>query len=152
MDTNLNTVYLTLLNRDIDKITAEIDAFTDEKNLWVTTGAIKNPAGNLCLHLTGALNHFIGAVLGNTHYVRHYEEEFSSKDIPRVQLVAGLMSAKTVVRNTFLNLSDADFHKVYPEKLQGEEVPVYWFLSHLITHVNYHLGQLNYIRRIIDPS
>jgi len=152
MGTKLNILYLTLLERDIEKIKAEIMAFTDEKNLWITAGTIKNSAGNLCLHLTGALNHFVGAVLGNTHYVRNYEEEFLLKNISRIQLIVDLLSAKTVIRDVLSNLRDVDLYKIYPEKLQGEEMPVYWLLAHVVAHVNYHLGQMNYVRRIIDHS
>lgn len=152
MDTNLNTVFLALFDRDIDKVKVEVETFMDERNLWVTTETIRNPVGNLCLHLTGALNHFIGSVLGNIDYVRNYEEEFISKNIPREQLISGLNSAKMVVRNTLLHMSDADFHKIFPKKMQEKEVSVYWFLTHLLTHVNYHLGQINYLRRMINSS
>ena len=152
MNRNLNTVFLELLVRDIDKVKVEIEAINDEKKLWMTTGMIKNPVGNLCLHLTGVLNHFIGAVLGNTGYVRNYEEEFTMKDISREQLIANLDLAKIVVKNTLLNLSENDLNKMYPKKVQEKEVPVYWFLSHLLTHVNYHLGQMNYLRRVFYPS
>lgn len=151
MNRNLNTVFLDLLDRDIEKIKTEIEAFTDGEKIWISTGTVRNSVGNLCLHLTGALNYFIGAVLGNTGYVRNYEEEFTKKDIPREQLLKDLEAAKILVRNTLLDLSENDLNKMYPKRVHEKEVPVYWFLSHLLTHVNYHLGQMNYLRRVINP-
>ena len=151
MNRNLNTLFLDLLDRDIEKIKTEIEAFTDEEKIWISTGTIRNSVGNLCLHLTGALNHFIGAVLGNTGYIRNYEEEFTKKNIPTEQLLKDLEAAKIVVRNTLLDLSENDLNKMYPKRVHEKEVPVYWFLSHLLTHVNYHLGQMNYLRRFINP-
>ena len=73
--------------RDLDKLEQEINAYSDESRLWVIKSEIKNSAGNLCLHLTGNLQHFIGAVLGKTGYVRNRDAEFSDKNIPRSRLV-----------------------------------------------------------------
>jgi uncharacterized damage-inducible protein DinB len=115
-------------------------------------GAIKNSGGNLCLHITGALNHFIGALLGGSGYVRHYDDEFILKGISKQQLVDNLEKTKVVVADTLNQLTVEDLNKVYPKKWQEEEVPAYWFLSHLLTHINYHLGQINYHRRMINPS
>lgn len=152
MEKNLNRLFLGFFERDIDKVILEIQGFPDEKHLWLTSGTVRNSAGNLCLHITGALNYFIGNILGNTNYVRHYEEEFTTKDIPKDQLISAISSAKAMVKTTFLNMSNEDFSKIYPNKLKGKEIPAYWFLVHLLTHVNYHLGQMNYIRRIITTT
>ena len=79
-----------LFTRDLNKLKAEIELYRNENNIWRTDKGIANSAGNLCLHLTGNLNAYIGAELGNTGYIRHRELEFSLKDIPR-QFLAGLI-------------------------------------------------------------
>ena len=71
-----------LFLRDLDKLKTEITSFKDEKKIWEISGDIKNSAGNLCLHLCGNLQHFIGAVLGNSGYVRNRDAEFSRKNVP----------------------------------------------------------------------
>ena len=76
-----------LYKRDLNKLKAEIGLYQKEENLWVTDKAIANSAGNLCLHLVGNLNTFIGAVLGNSGYVRNREAEFSLKNIPQQELI-----------------------------------------------------------------
>ncbi len=152
MNTNLKDVFVVLLDRDIERLKEEINGYADEENLWQTAGAIKNPGGNLCLHLIGSLNHFIGAVLGNTDYVRNYDQEFVLKNISKTQLLSELDQTRHIVKNTLLILNDEDLNNIYPVKWQQQEVTVYWFMSHLLTHVNYHLGQINYHRRLIHSS
>ncbi len=71
-----------IFERDLLKLKEEISLYKDENNLWVTEKQISNAAGNLTLHLIGNLNHFIGATLGHTGYVREREKEFSTKNIP----------------------------------------------------------------------
>lgn len=152
MNTNLKDVFIFLLDRDIERLKEEINGYADEEKLWQTAGAIKNSGGNLCLHLIGSLNHFIGAVLGNTGYVRNYDQEFVLKNISKNQLLSELDQTRHIVKNTLLTLNDEDLNNTYPVKWQQQDVPVYWFISHLLTHVNYHLGQINYHRRLIHSS
>ena len=64
--------------------------YKNEEDVWKIKEGISNSAGNLTLHLLGNLNHFIGATLGNTGYVRERDKEFSLKNIPRIQLVEDL--------------------------------------------------------------
>jgi len=76
-----------LFGRDLRRLFREIEAFDNEAALWQTGGDVKNSAGNLCLHLCGNLQTYIGAVLGGTGYVRDRDAEFSLKDIPREKLL-----------------------------------------------------------------
>lgn len=137
-----------LLVRDIGKIQDELKSYGDERLIWKTTDGISNSAGNLALHVAGNLQHFIGAVLGDSGYVRQREFEFSAKDIPVTYLVSELDNAKKVVFTVFGKLSLDDFSKSYPINVFGEEMTTEWFLLHLLSHTNYHLGQINYHRRM----
>ncbi len=69
----LNELLSEFFERDIIKLKEEIVLYKDETNLWKVENKISNSAGNLCLHLIGNLNHFIGATVGNTGYVRQRE-------------------------------------------------------------------------------
>ncbi len=80
--TMLGTLLATFYERDLRKLIEEVNAFKNEENLWKITGSIKNSAGNLTLHLTGGLNHFVGATLAHTGYIRNRDQEFTKKGYP----------------------------------------------------------------------
>ncbi|MEH3112041.1 DUF1572 family protein [Pedobacter terrae] len=139
-----------LFNRDLSKLKSEIEAYQNEENLWRIGHGIANPAGNLCLHLVGNLNTYIGAVLGGTNYVRNRELEFSLKDIPRQELINMIEATITVVSETLGNMSQEQMDNEYPILVFEEKTATEFFLVHLTTHLAYHLGQINYHRRLLD--
>lgn len=139
--------FLETIQRDIEKFKSEIQLFPDEK-LWMAQGDIKNSAGTLALHLTGNLKHFIGAMLGNTGYVRQRDKEFSDTNIPKEQLLQGLSEAAAVVTQTLASLSDEKLSAIFPIEFAGRQVTTFQMLLHITTHLNYHLGQVNYLRRM----
>ena len=140
---------LQIFERDLNKLKDEISFYKDEKSLWIVKNEISNSAGNLCLHLVGNLNHFIGTALGKTGYVRNRENEFAAKNISREELVIEIEKTILVVTKTLNNLSSEDFEKDFPVQKHGEIVKTDFMLLHLLTHFNYHLGQINYHRRLI---
>ncbi|AZA80273.1 DinB family protein [Chryseobacterium sp. G0186] len=139
-----------LYNRDLNKLKAEIEAYQQEENLWKIDQSILNSAGNLCLHLVGNLNHFIGAHLGNTGYERHRELEFSLKNIPRTELIAKIEATISMVDSVLAQLPEEDLKKEYPLVVFEDTMTTDYFLIHLIAHLDYHLGQINYHRRLLD--
>lgn len=139
--------FLETIQRDVEKFQSEIRLFPDEK-LWKVQGDIKNSAGTLALHLTGNLKHFIGAMLGNTGYVRQRDNEFSDTNIPKEQLLQGLSEAAAVVTQTLASLSDEKLSAIFPIEFAGRQVTTFQMLLHITTHLNYHLGQVNYLRRM----
>ena len=140
---------LNLFERDLNKLKEEINLFTDEDDLWLTPGSIKNSPGNLCLHLCGNLKHFIGSTLGNTGYIRERKKEFLLKNIPKEELEKNIDETLVVVKKTISTLDDEIFNCKYPIDVFGREMKTGEFLIHLTTHLNYHLGQINYLRRIL---
>ena len=140
---------LTLFERDLRKLREEINLYADENKLWVVQEGISNSAGNLCLHLLGNLNHFIGAILGHSGYVRQRDDEFSLKDIPLGILTAQIDATIAVVQEALSGLLDTDLEGNYPEQKHGETVKMDFMLLHLLGHLSYHLGQINYHRRLI---
>ena len=139
-----------LFERDLQKLKTEMELYKNEDNLWVLKKGISNTAGNLCLHLVGNLNHFIGATLGKSGYVRYRDDEFSLKNIPRQDLVINIDNCILVVKNTFSKLSDADMEKDFPLEKHGTIGSNMHMLLHLYAHLSYHLGQINYHRRLLD--
>ena len=141
-----------LFDRDIEKVKQELSKYQHEENIWKIQKNIKNSGGNLALHLIGNLKHFIGAILGDSGYVRNRDAEFADKNIPVHDLLRQLDEVKTVIHNTFAKLSLEELDKKYPVNVFGYEMTTHFFLLHLIAHLNYHLGQINYHRRLVDKS
>ena len=149
MSIMLTDVLIQLYERDLAKLREEIELYSDEADLWKVGGDIVNPAGNLCLHLTGNLKHFFGAVLGGTGYVRDRDAEFSTKNVAKSELLQGIDEAKSVVLATLQKLTDEDYEKTYPIEVFGKPMTTGFFLTHLATHLNWHLGHINYHRRLL---
>jgi len=139
-----------LYNRDLNKLKFEIESYKNEESIWKIDKNISNSAGNLCLHLVGNLNTYIGAELGETGYVRHRELEFSLKNIPKTELVEKVESTIKMIASTLAKLSEEDLEKDYPQEALGYKMTTGYFLIHLLSHLNYHLGQINYHRRLLD--
>lgn len=138
-----------LFNRDLNKLKEEIESYQTESQLWKIDRNISNSAGNLCLHLIGNLNTYIGAELGKTGYIRDRPLEFSSKDIPKNQLISKIDETILVVNNALDSLTDANLETIYPQIVFEKEMTTGFFLVHLSTHLAYHLGQINYHRRLV---
>ena len=145
----LNEILQKLYERDLSKLKEEINLYSDESDLWKTDGTITNSAGNLTLHLAGNLRHFFGAVLGETGYVRDRDKEFSDGGVSRADLLAEIDRTAADVRATLEKLTEEDLANVYPIEVFGHPMTTGYFLVHLTTHFNYHLGQLNYHRRLL---
>lgn len=135
--------------RDLDKMITEISLFKNENDIWKMKEGILNSAGNLALHIIGNLNHFIGTTLGNTGYVRNRDEEFSLKDIPREKLIADITDLKEIIKNTLSKLSAADLQNDFQIRVRDEVFSTQNMLIFLLAHLNYHLGQINYLRRMM---
>lgn len=138
-----------ILLRDLKKCMVEIESYPNESSLWLIDGQILNSAGNLALHLAGNLQHFIGAVLGQTGYMRNRDAEFADKNIPREKILAELNKTATVIDKTLSNLPDEDLLKDFPDDKFMANKSIHFALLHLMGHLNYHLGQLNYHRRLL---
>ena len=139
-----------LFERDLQKLKTEIELYKIEENMWLVKDGISNSAGNLCLHLIGNLSHYIGAILGNTGYVRHREDEFSLKNIPRQDLIMNIENCRLIIKTTLVKLTPADFEKEFEQQVFEKVITTEMMLMHITTHLTYHLGQINYHRRLLD--
>ena len=135
--------------RDINRLKSEMELYQNEADIWRIEKHISNSAGNLCLHLIGNLNAFIGAALGKTNYVRNRALEFSEKGVPRTELLNKIDETILVVNQTLQQLSEDDLKKDFPVLVFEEKTTTEFFLVHLATHLTYHLGQINYHRRLL---
>ena len=134
--------------RELDNLHKEISAYTDESKLWAIAGEMKNPPGNLCIHLLGNVNHFIGAIIGKNGYIRKREEEFTAKNISKEKLLDDITAAKAMVEKVFSSIDTAEMQRDFPAEIFGKRSTEY-MLSFFLSHFTYHLGQINYHRRLV---
>jgi hypothetical protein len=146
----MNSEYLlTLFKRDLTKLKTEIELYQDESQLWLTSEGISNCAGNLCIHIIGNLNHFIGFALGHTGYTRKRDLEFGLKDVPRDEILKQIDDTIIMLERTLKGMTSQDLEQEYTHNPFKHKVTTAYFLMHLSTHLVYHLGQINYHRRLL---
>ncbi len=138
-----------VLVRDLGAVQRELQAYEHEADLWKLTETIPNSAGTLALHLAGNLRHYIGAVLGNTGYVRDRDAEFSRRNVPRTELKRELDAAIDDVGAVMSRLTDTQMSATFPQAVAGKHCATEDMLIHLATHLTYHLGQIDYHRRLV---
>ncbi|MCW5911057.1 MAG: DUF1572 family protein [Cyclobacteriaceae bacterium] len=139
-----------IITRNLQKLKSELELYQQESNIWKTDKNIANAAGNLCLHLVGNLNTYIGAVLGNTGYVRDRDAEFSLKNISRKELVQKIEDTIAMVNTILPGIDEKILKSEFPLLVLKEKTSTEYFLVHIAVHLGYHLGQVNYHRRLLD--
>jgi len=138
-----------LYEQGLTKLKSEVEGYPSEVELWKTDGNIPNSAGNLVLHIVGNLNHFLGATIGGTGYIRDRESEFSSGEVSKQQLLNEIDNALIVVKDALGKLDASDLSNTYPIQFQNEDDSTEYVLNYLLGHLNYHLGQIDYHRRLL---
>jgi DinB superfamily len=141
-----------VLVREVEGFEREVRLFPDDESLWRTAPGVTNAAGTLALHLAGNLQHYIGAVLGGSGYVRDRAAEFNRRNVPRDAVLAELAAARRIVRETLPALPPARLDEPYPGDLGALRMPTGRFLLHLCAHAALHLGQAGYLRRMLTGS
>jgi hypothetical protein len=145
----MENYFAELYERDLLKLRDEIKNFKDEGNIWRATDGVTNSAGTLTLHLIGNLSFTIGAKIGNTGYVRDREREFSATGIAQAEMIADIENLIGIVKTSLNGITQQQLDAIYPLEMVGQKSTV-WYLSFFYGHFTYHLGQINYLRRILE--
>lgn len=138
-----------LFDRDLGKLSQQIESFPNDEALWQTLPGVTNAAGNLALHIEGNLREYVGRQLGNLPYQRKRDLEFSSKGLSRAELSTRLAELRRSIPTVIEELSAEQMEMEYPEVVLGTPISTQQFLIHLHGHLNWHLGQVDYLRRIM---
>jgi len=138
-----------ILARDLKALRREVEAYADERDLWRTAPGVANPGGNLALHCAGNLQHFIGGVLGGSGYVRNRDAEFGQRQVPRTELLADIDAAIAAVRRGLERVTPQQWEAQYPLAVGGVTLTTGDLMMHLAVHLGYHLGQVDYHRRLV---
>jgi hypothetical protein len=141
----IHSELISLFTRDLRRVAQEIEAFPTDESLWQTAPGVTNSAGNLALHLEGNLREYIGRQLGGIAYTRQRPLEFSTTGLTRADVAARI----DVVRESVIpTLATVDLDTIFPENVLGQPLTTRQFVFHLLGHLNYHLGQIDYLRRM----
>ena len=146
---SLPSLLQSFLVRELRSLRRELEHYPDEASLWITPESLPNSAGTLALHLAGNLQHYIGAQLGRSGYVRDRERQFSARDVPRSQILAEIDAAEEAIRNTLPRLTPEELAADYPEAVGGVRLRTDAYLLQVTVHLAYHLGQIDYHRRTV---
>ena len=136
-----------LYTRDLTRLIQELQAFPDTASVWRIAPGVNNAAGTLALHLEGGLRHFIGWRLGKIEYKRDRPLEFSARGVERDELIARLEAVKASIPKVIAALSEAELDAIDTENGTDKPMSTRQWLIHLYGHLNYHLGQVDYLRR-----
>jgi len=139
----------TFFLRDLERLKSELLQYKSEINLWKISGEIKNSGGNLTTHLIGNLNHWFGALLAKNGYQRDHYAELNTSNVPLETLLEDIEKIKILVERELPKVTQDQLQGLYPGPIPYN-MNMQEFLLHLLAHFSYHLGQINYHRRILD--
>ncbi len=136
--------------KDLDSLAKEIELCDEETLLWHAPPGVTNSIGNLSQHLIGNLNHFIGTTIGKTGYVRNREAEFSERYFTKAELISELAKTSEMIREVLSSVTEEQLNEIYPYETFGYPMTTNHMIAKLASHLGYHLGQINYLRRILQ--
>jgi uncharacterized damage-inducible protein DinB len=149
MGSSIGADLAVLFTRDLARLSRQLDAF-DDVHLWQVRPGVTNSAGNLMLHLNGNLREFIGRQMGGVAYVRDRPREFSATNVPRAQIAADLAELSTLIPRVIDAVTAERWDEIFPEPVLGAPLTNRHFVTHLYGHLTYHLGQIDYLRRMLS--
>ncbi|MEO1653970.1 MAG: DinB family protein [Bacteroidota bacterium] len=141
--------YRVILHRELKKLKEELEAYPQEEALWLTQEGIQNSAGTLAVHLLGSLRTYIGKALGKVDYQRNKEAEFKAAPRPRQEILAEIDAVLALTKDVLDQLDSETIAGTFPQEVEGQNYPTELILHHVLAHVTYHLGQINYHRRLL---
>ena len=138
-----------IMIRELQGLKSELLAYQNEGDIWRSVPGLPNTAGTIGLHVAGCLQHFVGAQLGDSGFVRDREAEFSRRDVSVAEIVGELDQTIAALDETFARLEEAAMERPFPQEIAGVRPTVGEYLVHLLSHLAYHLGQVDYHRRCV---
>ncbi|TYP95329.1 Protein of unknown function (DUF1572) [Fodinibius salinus] len=139
--------FRSLYKRDLDRLIDNLQSTSDEQ-LWKSPEGISNSCGVLAQHIVDNLEHYINHGIGQTDYVRQRDREFTDTHRSKEKLISDIEQLKETLSAVFNAIEDNQLTQDFPVDIPFE-ASNHKFLLHLYGHLNYHLGQLNYLHRML---
>lgn len=141
-----------VLVRELRALRREVEAYPDEAAIWVVPEGISNSCGTLVLHLVGNLRTYVGKQVGGDAYERDRPREFAARNLSRAELLREIDATIAAVDGAMPKLTAETLAARYPLAVGPVTVNAQDFLLHLAVHLGYHLGQVDYHRRLVTKS
>jgi uncharacterized damage-inducible protein DinB len=121
------------------------------EQLWTKAYPYGNSIGHLLLHLTGNLNHYIGAQIAKTGYVRNRPLEFTdATKHPKEKVLANFDAAIAMVVATIRQQSPADWTAPYHDPTEPRTNTRFAAFMRMAAHAYHHTGQIIYLVKELD--
>lgn len=148
----ITTVLIDLYNREIDRLKNEIASFESDDLLWKSSETSIPPAGNICLFVTGTLQHYIGNMIGDSGYIRNKEAELKARNLSRERIMEEVENMRQTVVDTLEQVSKSELLKVFPTKEFEEAVTTEFYLMHLLRTLSFYSGQISVLRAVASEK
>ena len=152
---SLNTITLAALHSRITRILPAqirscVEQLTDEQ-LWWRPNEQTNSVGNLVLHVSGSMGHYLCRGVGGIDYTRDRPAEFAERGpIPRQQLLA--MFDETISQAEQI-LSGFDTSRFLNPTDEPDYVPtIFDMIFNISIHLATHTGQIVYITKMLNAG
>ena len=113
-----------LFIRDLERLESELTMISGE-HLWKTAPGVVN--------------------------IRNREKEFTETGISADKLINDINETSDMIVHVLSGLTNEELNESYPLDIPMDYT-IHKFLLHLYGHLSYHLGQVNYLRRILSEN
>jgi hypothetical protein len=132
------------------QIRACLEALSDEQ-IWWRPNEKSNSVGNLVIHLSGSLNHYLNRQVGGIPYERDRAAEFAERrHIPKVELLAIFDDMVAKAEQTFAGITLARLEEPSPEQRMQDYIVQ--DLLNIAIHVSTHAGQIAWITKMLQEG
>ena len=132
------------------QVRAALASLTDEQ-LWWRPNEKSNTIGNLVVHLTGSLNHYLNRNLGGLDYTRDRAAEFAERRmLPKSEVLARFDEMVANAERTFARLTPESLGEPSPEP--DMHSIVFEDVINVAMHLATHTGQIVWIAKMLDEG
>lgn len=132
------------------QIRACVDELTEEQ-LWWRPNEHANSVGNLVLHLSGSMRHYLSRGVGGINYHRDRPAEFAERGpLPKAQLLAIFDETIDQAAQVFVSFDTSRFLELTEEQ---DYVPtVFDLIFNIAIHLATHTGQIVYVTKLLKEG
>lgn len=132
------------------QIRAAIEPLTDEQ-IWMRPNESSNSIGNLILHLSGSLDHFLNRNVGGFPFERDRAAEFAERNpLPKADLLARFDAMVSRASQTFDALTPDSLNAPSPEPTM--HTLLVEDLLNAAMHLSTHAGQIVWIAKSLHEG
>ena len=148
-------LFVQLSVKEIERFAQELIRLIEplsQEQLWSEKHGIPNSIGTLIRHLTGNLNHYLGAGILKNGYIRNREKEFSDTNLAKETIIAELETAVIIAKEAVSQINEEIILQPYTTPCGDNYESFAYHIVRLATHFALHLGQVDYAINILQAE